>query len=178
MIEREIKEIISKEKYEEFQKLFDWHKTVVQTNHYFTAKSDVLKDKKITVRVRETAEKNLIQIKVPQNFVGALHVSKEIEREVEKVPETLPAELMQELLGFETGELSKIGSLKTTRMIFDIDKTELCLDKNEYLGITDYEVEIEFFDKVDDYVEKKCKSADIHFQKEATGKFARFVKNL
>lgn len=68
------------------------------------------------------------------------------------------------------------GSLHTQRKLCtDFDHVEICLDKSEYLGLTDYELELEY---TADYPEKPLeilKNAGITQGEAVIGKYARFM---
>ena len=69
------------------------------------------------------------------------------------------------------------GSLHTQRKLCtDFDHVEICLDKSEYLGLTDYELELEY---TADYPEKPLeilKNAGITQGQAVIGKYARFME--
>lgn len=69
------------------------------------------------------------------------------------------------------------GSLYTQRKLCtDFDYVEICLDKSEYLGLTDYELELEY---TADYPEKPLeilKNAGITQGEAVIGKYARFME--
>ena len=66
----------------------------------------------------------------------------------ENLPEVITSAEMESLCGAENlPEVKKLGSLKTTRLCRHFDGAEIDLDKSEYFGKTDYELEIEFTDE-------------------------------
>lgn len=173
-IEREIKIALTAEQYETAQKLFVWDKIIEQTNHYYIPKGDT---GLTSIRVRQIGGKYFLQLKVPVSENGALHVKKEFERQLDSLPEKLSAQELSELVGSDFPAADLAGSLHTRRKLCTaFESVEICLDKSDYLGVTDYELELEY---TGDYPEKPLeilKSAGIVQGKAVTGKYARFME--
>lgn len=149
MQEKEIKILLSKEKYNIINSKFEWNKYRIQTNYYY---KDLSSDKNsnITVRVRQYGQKYTLQVKVPVERKNSLHINNEYEIVLTDIPLVIPAEMIYKLSGVKMGDCKNIGSLTTRRKIFDYDvSTVICLDTNTYFDITDYELEIEYKDEVD-----------------------------
>lgn len=85
---------------------------------------------------------------------------------------------MKTLTGSDIPTVNYIGILETQRNEYIIDDTVLCLDKNEYNGIIDYELEIEFQDQVDESVMQTLNEMGLSFDKTVDGKFTRFCKTI
>ncbi|MBO4864021.1 MAG: CYTH domain-containing protein [Eubacterium sp.] len=143
--EKEIKILLNKEEYEKVNDLFEWSKDYIQITHYYG--SDInIKSKNNTYRVREKNGKIKIQVKIPKSYDGSLHVKMEYEREISDIPEVLTKEELSNITGISILEDKMyIGKLVTRRKeCIKYENVEICLDKNEYLNKTDYEIEIEF----------------------------------
>lgn len=140
MIENEFKIMLNKEQYEKLLDLYDF-KTIVQTNHYYDTSDMQMSERHITVRVRELDGKFFLQMKLPTN-VNFSRV--ELSHELEKLPETLSGEELMSLSGVECPAVKRLGTLTTTRSVWEFDGGELDLDSSEYFGKVDYELEIEF----------------------------------
>ena len=143
MIENEFKVMLTEEQYESLLKLYDF-KTIVQTNHYFDTDDLQMSERHITVRVRELDGKFYLQMKLPTS-VNYSRV--ELSQELRVLPETLSGEELQKLSGEEFPDVKRLGALTTTRGIWKFNGGEVDVDKSEYFGKTDYELEIEFSDE-------------------------------
>lgn len=172
-IEREIKISLTQEQYKTAEKLFQWGKIIEQTNFYYIPQRD---SGMTSIRVRQIGDKYFLQLKAPISENGALHVKKEFERELDSLPETLTAQELSQLVGRDFPASDLAGSLHTQRKLCtDFDHVEICLDKSEYLGLTDYELELEY---TADYPEKPLeilKNAGITQEEAVIGKYARFM---
>lgn len=115
--------------------------TVEQVNYYYDTGDLEMSARHVTVRVRELEGKFYLQMKLPTEKALS---RVELSRELEALPETLSGELLNSLAEGEYPDVKKLGSLKTTRSVWEFDGGEIDLDKSEYFGKTDYEVEIEF----------------------------------
>lgn len=145
MIENEFKLMLTEEQYNSVLAMFGWDKTFVQTNYYYDTAELSLSEQHVTCRVRTIGDKFYLQMKLP---TGRDYSRVELSRELEKLPEELSAAELNSLA--ERGDfpnVSKLGSLTTTRSVYHFEGGEIDLDKSEYFGITDYELEIEFTDE-------------------------------
>ena len=148
-IEREIKISLTQEQYKTAEKLFQWGKIIEQTNFYYIPQRD---SGMTSIRVRQIGDRYFLQLKAPISENGALHVKKEYEQQLDNLPETLTAQELSQLVGRDFPAADLAGSLHTQRRLCtDFDHVEICLDKSEYLGLTDYELELEY---TADYPEK------------------------
>lgn len=142
MIENELKFILTKEQYYKAKDGIKWNEIIEQVNYYYTDNEN----ENITIRVREKNDKYYLQVKIPLSEDKGIHIKKEFTKEIFEIPSIITATELSELAGEKINNASYIGKLKTTRLKKKINQAELCLDKNEYLGITDYEIEIEYLD--------------------------------
>lgn len=143
MIENEFKIMLTKAQYEKLRRSREFS-AVEQVNYYYDTGDLEMSARHVTVRVRELGGKFYLQMKLPTEKALS---RVELEAELEELPETLPGDLLNSLANGEKGEfpeVKKLGSLKTTRSVWEFDGGEIDLDKSEYFGKTDYEVEIEF----------------------------------
>lgn len=145
MIENEFKIMLDLENYEKLLSLYEWDEVIVQTNHYYDTADLSLSSLHITCRIREIAGEFFLQMKLPAD---RLYSRVELERKLYKLPETLTGEELSALSGREgLPDVKYLGSLKTTRSVYRFGGGEIDLDKSEYFGKTDYELEIEFTDE-------------------------------
>lgn len=149
MIENELKVMLTREQYETLLFFYDWDGTIEQTNYYYDTPELALSEGHITCRVRKLGEDCFLQMKLPN---GRDFSRVELEKRLgAEVPEELSAELLNglagEAAGFSLPEVRLLGELFTTRAVKRFDGAEIDLDKSEYFGKTDYELEIEFTDE-------------------------------
>lgn len=140
MIENEFKIMLTKAQYEKLLSSRDFS-TVTQVNYYYDTGELEMSARHITVRVRELGGKFFLQMKLPTEKALS---RVELSRELEALPETLSGEILSSLAQGNFPDVKKLGSLKTTRSVWKFDGGEIDLDKSEYFGKVDYEVEIEF----------------------------------
>lgn len=143
MIENEFKVMLTAEQYENLRKLYDFA-TLTQVNHYFDTDALEMSERHITVRVRELDGRFFLQMKLPTS-VNFSRV--ELSKELETLPETLSGAELSALSGVECPDVKRLGALKTTRSVWKFDGGEVDLDRSEYFGKTDFELEIEFTDE-------------------------------
>lgn len=143
MIENEFKIMLTKEQYEGLLSKYDFT-TVTQVNHYYDTDKLEMSARHITVRVRELDDKFFLQMKLPTctDFSRV-----ELSRELDGIPDELSGELLKSLSNEDFPALKRLGSLSTTRNIRKFNGGEIDLDRSEYFGKTDHEVEIEFTDE-------------------------------
>ena len=156
MTETEIKSMIDKDLYESILNAFTWEKVREQTNYYYTDKAGILREKRIMVRIRVVGEVAKIQVKLHKN-------------------ENSPLQICEEITGEDVGELYKMGCAVTIRNSLVHNGSELCLDKTTYFDKTDYEVEVEYEEKISADLLMKLTSLGVRFNEKCVGKFSRFL---
>lgn len=145
MIENEFKIMLTFEQYEKLLSLYDWDKTIVQTNHYYDTDDLRLSEMHITCRVREIKGEYFLQMKFP---AAAEYSRVELEKPLNSLPETLSADELFRPDGCGAlPDVKRLGALTTTRSVKRFDGAEIDLDKSTYFGKTDCELEIEFTDE-------------------------------
>lgn len=179
MLEKELKCIITEEIYERVKAAFDWDYSAEQINYYYTDKGGILRKDRVMVRIRVREGVSKLQVKRRKNTHSPLQICDETEYEIDGVPETISARLSSEAVGFDVGELFLLGNAKTLRssLMWD-DETEICLDKTEYLGVTDYEIEIEYKGEPKNELTAGLQELGVVFEENSVGKFSRFMKKL
>lgn len=147
MVENEFKVMLNREQYETLRSFYDWDKVIEQTNYYYDTAELTLSDRHVTCRVRKIGGDCFLQIKLPN---GRDYSRIELEKKLgAEVPEELSADLLNALAGerSELPDVRLLGALSTTRGVKRFEGAEIDLDKSEYFGKTDYELEIEFTDE-------------------------------
>ena len=178
MIEKEYKVLLSYEQYYEIKKKYKWNQSFEQTNYYYNDKDNFIDNNNITVRIREKDDKLYLQVKVPKSINKALAIKEEKELEIDKVYDEIPDDIINQLIP-DVHEVLLTGEMKTYRYTnTEIPGIEICLDKNVYLEITDYELEIEYTDeeKVKQFLNQLKNDLDLSFNNTSIGKRNRFLK--
>lgn len=178
MLETELKCMLDEKTYLNLEKLFDWDWVKEQVNSYYTDRENLLKQNGITLRVRTKDGKNKIQIKVHKNADSPLQICEEAEYDTAEIPEHFTAGEVEKMTGVHA-EASLLGSLSTLRhsLIYG-GNTEICLDKNEFLDRTDYEIELEYTGSVPEELLELLKAQGVEFSEPAVGKCTRFMRRL
>lgn len=150
MIELEIKQLLTKEKYHEILKYGDFipfqRKQQVQLNYYYDSEGYYLYHNDITLRVRQIEDALKMEIKLSLENKGAYKVKQELSRVLVELPVII--DLKQEFNDLDLDiHASLIHSLVTDRTSIVVSENiRVDLDKSCYLGVIDYELEIEFND--------------------------------
>jgi len=165
-IEKEYKMMIDEKTYNYYLNNLDL-KTHIQINYYY-----LTSDNNKALRIRQIDNKYFFTMKIKE-----LDYHKEYEFEIEN--NSLDNQKIQELLKeFNINNPKYIGQMKTTRSIHNYEYGEFCLDKSEYQGITDYELEFELYDyKIDNHDEftKILDMQNLTYSKSPYTKFKRFL---
>ncbi len=148
MIENEFKIMLDCGQYEKILEMFGWNDVIVQVNHYYDTDDLALSSLHITCRVREIFGidgKYFLQMKFPAD---KLYSRVELERKLDMLPEKLTGKDLSAFSEYEDlPDVKRLGMLKTTRNVHRFEGGEIDLDKSEYFGKTDYEIEVEFTDE-------------------------------
>lgn len=76
------------------------------------------------------------------------------------------------------GELYKMGCAVTIRNSIVHNGSELCLDKTTYFDKTDYEVEVEYEEKISADLLMKLTSLGVRFNENASESFHAFLQSI
>lgn len=173
--ESEYKFMIDKNLYCRINNDLNWFKEYEQINYYFLDNSEILKEKNITVRVRNLDECYRLQVKVPMKIKGSLSQKIEYETYLQELPNKIIGNELADICGCNLSDLYCIGELCTLRKTYMLfPNVKVCLDFNRYLGAEDYEIEFECKDNqgsIDDFVSKYGITKQQIISK---GKFTRF----
>lgn len=138
--------LLSKSEYTKLSKLFEDKPANLQTNYYFDTTRFTLKAAEIVLRVRKRDQYEIsLKRKKGYNQIELAYVISE--EEFNKFVET--GEIPSLEIQAELGELVKnqkivnYMSLSTYRIFFPHKHGVLAIDKVEYLGETDYELEFQ-----------------------------------
>lgn len=178
MVEKELKSLIDEKIFEKVKEYYKWDDVIVQENHYYADTRGVLGKERATFRIRAIGDTLRIQVKLHKNDSSALQISEELEYPVDSVPDNISAEEAKKYTGLDCGELVLLGSTVTERYVLKKDGTELCLDKNTYLDMTDYEIELEYTEMCSQELLDSLKTMGVEFNEKCTGKYSRFVNRF
>ncbi len=176
--EKEFKGMISSETYRELS-FREWDKEIIQTNFYYT-NSQFIDTNLITIRVRCIHSQFFLQVKMKHNMSNGVRISREYEQELSSVPKLITEDTIRNLCNdvYTCGDVKLMGFLVTQRKIKQVIDVEIALDRNMYAGKTDYEIEFEYkngIEDVNELISKMKLSNQLHIGK---GKFERFKERL
>lgn len=184
MLEREYKYMINEFQYKRIKEKLNFTNEFIQTNYYYIDDEDLLRKNHITVRIREKNKKRFLQVKynspkahfkVNENEV----IREEFSRIMFKGEEITCSEIYK-ITGVLVNNIFCIGSMKTIRNSIYLDEgMVLSLDKNNYLDVTDYELEIEGEKEINNQISEFLKDIGIiNGVSKCTGKCTRFLHKL
>lgn len=142
--EVEFKSLLTEKEYLRILKKFPNAKADFQTNHYFDTKRFTLKASNISLRVRE---RNTLELTMKKNVtyntnIKTVPITKDefdaILRNGEITQEEIAGEINR-IIGEQ--KLINYLSLSTLRYYTPYAKGILNIDRSEYVGVTDYEIE-------------------------------------
>ena len=155
-LEIEYKTLLSLSEFDQLGKRFSHVAPVRQTNHYFDTPDLKLRANKLSLRIRTFDDAAEITLKIPQKVGNLEHNIALTSEEANAIlaTKTLPQNCINiqnilELLKGYAIDLSAVrvlGSLTTTRREYETSIGLMALDKNEYSGRLDYELELEVAD--------------------------------
>ncbi len=156
-IEKEYKNLLSKEQYEalkeEFQSIFT--KDITQTNQYYDCHQQLENNRSaLRIRLIEGEQTGEITLKIPQSDCEVIEITEElpieqlqwwIEEDIFLLPTSIKLALEEQ--GIELSNISPTATLTTHRLEGLLKPgCLLVLDESHYAGQTDYEIEMEVED--------------------------------
>ncbi|CCK19682.1 CYTH domain-containing protein [Lactococcus laudensis] len=155
-LEIEYKTLLSLSEFDQLGKRFSHIAPVRQTNHYFDTPDLRLRGNKLSLRIRTFDNAAEMTLKIPQK-VGNLEHNIALTSEeamailaTKRLPQNcINIQSILEILNSYEINISAIhvlGSLTTTRREYETNIGLMALDKNEYSGKLDYELELEVAD--------------------------------
>lgn len=151
MLENEYKILVDEVKFYRILKQVETNGSTEHTNYYYDTSDYSFYHQGLTFRIRDSFQHKVLQIKYPDTAV--IKFSSRIEKEftIDEIPLVITQYDTQKYIPDITinGDIKMLGCLTTYRWTKRLeDNLLLCFDKNSYLGILDYEIELEF----DDYL--------------------------
>lgn len=160
------------------------NQAIMQTNYYFDTKNNDLRKERSALRIRKKNDGYTLTLKEPYGeHILETHdalTEGEFLQWINENPVTKPNVSNQLIkLGIKDTDLIYLGSLTTERKTFTKYGIEYVLDKSEYNGITDYELEIEAPTAESGMAAFKKILQDFHIKKQAAiTKNERFFLSL
>lgn len=174
-IERELKVLVSKEKFEEITKSYDFSNPWKQTNTYFDTADKDIKSLGGAMRIRTIGDKKYFTLKIRIDPITLHEYEKEIQCDSIKDIQD------EEILGWISKlninkEFIPTTTFDTYRRIVEMDNAELCADMTVFDGsYTDYEIEYEYKTDHDGVKEFNhiLNKYDLAYEKNCPSKVAR-----
>jgi len=170
MLEKEYerKLIIDCEKFnlllEDFTEKFH-REEIFQINYYYDTPDFSIFNSGETLRVRQIDDILKLQYKYNKSRINDVRISDEYSEKINELPKIITVNDI---------ETYNIGFMVTHRHNFNFEDCIVSLDKNYYLGVVDYEIEVE--------AEKENELPDIlkelNFSSDSIGKYSRFAEKL
>jgi uncharacterized protein YjbK len=186
-IEIEAKVLIEEEGFEKIKKLYEDYanSAYIQTNYYIDTPDFLLRKNGVGLRIRSFENKYVMTLKTPLSE-GLLEKTEKITKEGYKsmrdngiFPENKIKSFLI-TLGFEIETLKILTSLKTERIDIAFETGLFSIDRNEYQGKIDYELEKESnnLKSGEDFLVDVRTKANIKFTINKTTKQARAFNRL
>jgi len=175
MKEYEKKQIITKEKqlfiYNYLINKFESDR-IIQINYYYDNDSFYLYKNNKTLRVRQIDDNLKLEYKYNKSYLFDVRICDEYTANLSSLPNTLRAPIKEQ----NDNEYRKVGVLITERYNFKLDDFTISLDKNLYLGVVDYEIEVES-EKLSNELDF-INELELDFKQTSVSKYDRFVTQL
>lgn len=141
-VEKEYKYLIDEERFmellEKCNRRYSFSERKMQANYYYDTDSHTLNKSNTTVRIRQQNNKVKLQVKNHRAVKSSMALSDEHSRSIDKLPLAMRIPEVK-------GKISLKGVLVTERTVYPFGETgTVCFDMNMYLGVCDYEIEVEF----------------------------------
>lgn len=175
-IEKEYKYLLS---VEQFQKAltrcnmeYSFLGCKLQANYYYDTDTNALNKNEITVRIRQHHNDMRLQIKKHNGINGAQVISNEYSSaKIGELPYLIKISGVQSTIKLK-------GVLFTERTIYRFGScSTICFDKNMYLGICDYEIEIEVGENDEGSAQLVIEFLDL-VHKPVRNKSSRFLEQM
>ena len=188
-IEIESKALISEANYSKIVKHFESEitKEYDQTNHYIDTKDFTLKQMGIGLRIRNVSSSFVLTLKAPM-AEGLLEKDQHISRNQVtqfKKGDGFPDGIIKnfvKMLGVDPEDLVVLAKLTTHRIEVENETTGkvLCIDKNTYNNVTDYELELESNTLEQGKIQLKaiCSKVGIEYKENLKSKQSRAMETI
>ena len=147
MLENEYKTLIDETKFINLLEQMEMDESFEQINYYYDTSNYSFYHQGLTFRIRDSLKRKVLQIKYPNTAEGNFSSRLEKEYAINEIPSIITQYNTRKYIPDISinGDIRMLGCLKTFRWLKRIENNMLlCFDKNSYLGILDYEIELEF----------------------------------
>ncbi|MGE6631461.1 CYTH domain-containing protein [Bacillus sp. NPDC077027] len=149
MIELEYKYLLLKEAYDDIHQLLQKSYEplyVLNFNYYYDTPDFAFEQNGYTVRIRQVHDQLTLDVKSPSHTKGYKRMRDETSIPIDYFPQKLVLkDWLNTLPATVSCDADLLGLLVTERQTFFLEEgVKADLDKSSYLGVTDYELEIEF----------------------------------
>ena len=141
MIENEYKIMLTKKEFFYLKRKLKKCTRIVQRNYYYDTYNLLLYESDVTLRVREINGNLKLQYKSKPLIKNKIYTREEKEKTINRVPFQIENDFSE--MQTPINNFYCIGNMLTIRYKEIINGLEICIDENHYLGITDYELELE-----------------------------------
>lgn len=186
-IEIEAKVLITEEGFKKVKELYEDYanSAYIQTNYYIDTPNFDLRTNGVGLRIRQFENKYVMTLKTPLSE-GLLEKTENITKDQYRAMRdqgTFPDIKIKQfiiMLGFNIDELKILTSLKTERIDVAYDSGLFSMDKNEYQGKVDYELEKESnnLKGAEEFLIDICNKAKIDYKINSKTKQARAFDRL
>lgn len=153
-----------------------------QANHYYDTSDYKLKSRSSALRIREKSGTFELTLKEPtEDNIGLLETNQTLNSLPSSLDEITEGAVINRIsaASISLSELKTFGTLATYRTEFPYKSGLLVLDKSEYLGVTDYEIEFEVPEFNQGAIEFKELLEDVGIEvRETKNKVRRFHEAL
>jgi len=176
MIEQEIKFMLTYGQYrqmrEQFKREYRDRKELFQINYYYDTPGWQIFTAGNTLRIRRKAGAYRLEYKHHKQIDGDIRTCEELTRRMSEAPYEMTADQLRKMRLPIDFDVCHVGCLTTGRTDFYTDGCVVSLDENHYLGVVDYELEIEGSRRAISAVISRC---GIVGEANRHGKYSRFV---
>jgi uncharacterized protein YjbK len=137
----------------------------IQVNYYYDTEKFTCSKNSETIRVRSKEDKLTFERKFGKRIINNTKISSEVIKPIKALPKSII---------LNNYELNLIGNMVTHRTNFHFEKCIVSLDKNYYLGLIDYEIEVE----VEDENTVLPSVIQVFAEEPSSGKSSRFIATL
>ena len=168
-MEFERKKVISESEYLDCLSKMSYlteYREIMQINYYYDDQDFSLYSNGQTLRVRQIGNILTLEQKIHKRDVDGIRISDERIMRINVLPRRIST---------DKSMLFYVGNMLTIRKNYVIERFTVSLDKCIYLGVVDYEVEIE-----SEYIRENPTFLDgiTSFDKQTLGKYPRFIQKL
>ena len=141
--ENEKKIILTEEEYLNINSKFEKIEEKNQINYYFDTQNYGLANNDETLRVRQSDCGLKLEYKFNKKYSSMIRECQEYSFSIKELPSEISSHIITPFYDRDKTKFFLQGQLVTYRKKFQLDRTEICLDSNYYLGKKDFELEIE-----------------------------------